>query len=138
MMNIDKLYKEYKLYIESNSQYNAKVVKDYNYNKSQFPIIDFSYDDSVETNNATVEGIEYYDREYFIITIYATDMGNISRNVITEELKQLTQKFIGRYIGMTRTMCKRVPNLDNQVLRTIIKYNCLKGNIYNNIIRRTL
>ena len=138
MMNIDKLYKEYKLYIESNSQYGAKVVKDYNYDKSQFPIIDFSYNDSVNTNNATVEGIEYYDREYFIITIYATDKGNVSRHVITEELKELTHKFIGRYIGMTRTMCKSVPNLDTQVLRTIMKYNCLRGNIYGNIIRRTL
>lgn len=138
MLDFNKLYKEYKLYIESNSQYNTKVVKHYNYDKSQFPIIDFSYDDSVNTYNATVEGIEYYDREYFIITIYAIDKGSVSKQVIVDELVALTHKFIGRYKGMTRTACKPIPNADTNVLRVVMKYNCLKGNIYNNIIRRTL
>lgn len=138
MINFNQLYKEYKLYVESNSQYNPKVVKHYNYDKSQFPIIDFSYDDSVNTNNATVDGIEYYDREYFIITIYTTDTGSISKQVIADELIALTHKFLGRYKGMTRTMCKPIPNADRNVLRTIMKYDCLKGNIYNTIIRRTL
>lgn len=141
MLNFNKLFLEYKTYIESNSQYNAKVVRDYNYEKtekSKFPIIDISYNDSVNTSNSTVDGIEYYDREYFIITIYAIDKGTISKNVITDELKYLTQKFMGKYKGMERTSCKPVPNLDKTMVRTIMKYTCLKGNVYNNIIRRTL
>lgn len=138
MLNFNKEYLEYKTYIESNSQYNPKVVRHYNYDKSKFPIIDFSYDDSVNTYNATVEGIEYYDREYFIITIYTTDQNGVSKQVIADELKALTQKFLGRYKGMTRTTCKPIPNADKNVLRIVMKYDCLKGNIYNNIIRRTL
>lgn len=138
MINFNKLYLEYKTYIESNSQYSPKVVKNYNYEKSQFPIIDFSYDDSVNTDDATIGGIEYYDREYFIITIYTIDKGNVSRNVIADELKQLTHKFMGRYKGMTRTTCKPIPNMDTQVLRTLMKYECYVGNVYGNIIRRTL
>jgi len=138
MINFNKLFLEYKTYIESNSQYSPKVVKDNNYGKSQFPIIDFSYNDSVNTDNATIGGIEYYDREYFIITIYTIDNGEISRNVIADELKQLTQKFMGRYKGMTRTNCKPIPNMDTQVLRTLMKYECYVGNVYGNIIRRTL
>lgn len=138
MINFNKIYKEYKLYIESNSQYSPKVVNHYNNTNSQFPIIDFSYDDSVNTNNSTVDGIEYYDREYFIITIYAIDKGQISKQVIIDELVRLTQKFMGKYMGMGRTSCKQIPNLDKQVLRVIMKYNCLKGNIYNSIVRRTL
>lgn len=138
MLDFNKLFVEYKTYIETNSKYNTKVVRDYNYSTSHFPIIDFAYDDSVNTNNSTVEGIEQYDREYFIITIYTQDKGNVSRNVIKDELVYLTQKFIGRYKGMTRTSCKPIPNLDKSILRVVMKYNCLKGNIYSNIIRRTL
>lgn len=138
MINVNKMYLEYKAYIETNSQYDAKVVKDFNYNNSHFPVVDFSYDDSINTNQATIGGIEYYDREYFIITIYTTDKGSISRHVITEEIKKLTQKFMGEYMGMERKSCKSIPNIDKRVSRTLMTYRCYKGNIYNNIIRRTL
>lgn len=136
MIKFTNLYLEYKTYMESNSIYNVKVVKDYNYDTSYFPIIDFSYNDSVNTNDATIDGIEYYDSEYFIITIYAKDDGDISRNLITEELVSLTQKFLGRYKGMTRTACQPIPNMDRSVLRTLMKYQCQVGNVYGNIIRR--
>lgn len=136
MIKFTNLYLEYKNYIENNSSYSPKVVKNYNYDSSYFPIVDFSYDDSVNTDNATVDGIEYYDREYFIITLYVQDSGNISRNIITEELVDLTQKFLGKYKGMTRTSCKPIPNMDRSILRTSIKYECYVGNVYGNIIRR--
>lgn len=136
MIKFSDLYLQYKTYIESNSKYKPKVVKDYNYDGAYFPIVDFVYDDSVETNDSTLDRIEYYDREYFIITFYVKDDGDISRNVITEELKELTQKFLGRYKGMKRTACKPIPNLDTEVLRTLVKYQCQVGNIYGNIIRR--
>lgn len=136
MIKFTPLYLEYKTYIEKNSQYNPKVVKNYNYDTQTFPIVDFSYDDSVNTDNATHGGIEYYDREYFIITLYVKDSGQTSRNIITEELLELTQKFMGRYKGMTRTSCKPIPNMDTSVLRTLIKYECLVGNVYGNIVRR--
>ena len=138
MIKFTNLYLEYKNYIESNSKYSPKVVKDYNYDNQYFPIVDFSYDDSVNTNNTTVDGIEYYDREYFIITLYVKDSGTISRNIITEELKELTQKFLGRYKGMERTSCKEIPNMDTKVLRTLMKYECYSNNVRGNIIRRTL
>ena len=136
MIKFSKLYLEYKTYIESNSKYNPKVVKDFNNDSTNFPIVDFRYDDSYETNDSTVERIEYYDKEFFIITLYVKDDGEISRNIITEELVELTQKFLGRYKGMLRTACKPIPNLDTSVLRTLIKYQCQVGNIYGNIIRR--
>ena len=136
MIKFSNLYLEYKYYIESNSKYNPKVVKDFNYDSTDFPIVDFSYDDSINTNDSTVDKIEYYDSEYFIVTLYVKDDGEISRNIITEELVELTQKFLGRYKGMFRTSCKPIPNLATSVLRTLIKYQCQVGNIYGNIIRR--
>jgi hypothetical protein len=136
MIKFTKLYLEYKTYIESNSKYNPKVVKDFNYDNSYFPIIDFSYNDTVESTDSTLDRIEYYDNEYFIVTLYVKDDGEISRNIITEELIELTQKFLGRYKGMKRTTCKPIPNLDTSVLRTLMKYQCQVGNVYGNIIRR--
>lgn len=136
MIKFSKLFLEYKTYIESNSLYSPKVVKDFNYDNSYFPIIDFSYDNTINTNDATIDGIEYYDNEYFIITIYAKDNNNISKNIITEELVELTQKFLGKYKGMTRTLCRPIPNMDTNVLRTLINYQCQVGNVYGNIVRR--
>lgn len=136
MIKFTPLYLEYKKYIEENSKYKPKVVKDYNYDASYFPIVDFTYDDSVNTTNATIDGIEYYDREYFMITLYVKDSGNISRNIITEELVELTQKFLGKYKGMTRTTRKALPNMDTSVSRTLIKYECFVGSVYGNIVRR--
>lgn len=136
MIKFSNLYLEYKTYIESNSKYGTKVVKDYNYDSSYFPIVDFAHEDSFETDDSTVDRIEYYDSEYFTVTLHVKDDGEISRNIITEELIELTQKFLGRYKNMKRTTCKPIPNLDTSVLRTLIRYQCQVGNVYGNIIRR--
>lgn len=136
MFNFTKLYLEYKQYIEENSKYGAKVVKDLSETSTYFPIIDFKHQDDINTGDATHGGIEYYDREYFVINIYTQDKGNISRNVISQELKELTHKFLGRYKGMERTSCQPMPNIDASIERVIMKYQCQYGNIYGNIIRR--
>lgn len=136
MKKFSNLFLEYKNYIKSNSKYNPEVVKDFNYDNSYFPIIDFNNSNSINSNDATIDGIEYYDNEYFRIIIYAKDIGEISKNIITEELVELTQKFLGRYKGMRRTECQPIPNMDTNVLRTLIEYQCQIGNIYGNIVRR--
>lgn len=136
MLKFTDLYLQYKTYIEGNSQYGAKVVKDYTFTSTHFPIVDFKHENSTDSNDSTVDRIEYYDNEYFNVTIYAQDDGDISRNVITEELIELTQKFLGRYKNMKRISCKPIPNLDTTVLRTLIRYQCQYGNVYGNIIRR--
>lgn len=136
MLKFSKLYLEYKSYIESKSQYSPKVVKDFTFNSTYFPIIDFQHQNSMNTNDCTVDGIESYDDETFVVTIYAQDDNGISRNIITEELIELTQQFLGRYKNMRRTACRPIPNLETNVLRTMMKYECRYGNIYGNIIRR--
>ena len=121
MMNFNELYLEYKQFIEENSQYQPRVVKDFTYKSTYFPIVDFKFDDSVETRNRTLDQIEYYDNEDFTITFYAQDRGDLSRNVILDELTELTQS---------------IPNLDTDVGRKIMKYKCRWGNVYGNIWRR--
>lgn len=136
MMNFNDLFLEYKKFIEENSQYNPKVVKDFTYKSTYFPIIDFKQDDSTNSYNRTLDQIEYYDDEYFQITIYAQDKGSISKNVIIDELKNLTHVFMGIHKNMKRTTCKPIPNLDTDVNRLLMKYQCKWDNIYGKIWRR--
>ena len=136
MIKFNELYLDFKNFIENNSQYGAKVVKNVTNKTTYFPIVAFTYVNSVNTNDATVDRIEYYDREYFEITIYAQDKGDISRNIISDELINLTQKYMGDYKNMYRTGCKPIFNIDESIARTIITYQCQVGNIYGNIIRR--
>lgn len=136
MIKFSKLYLEYKEFIESHSKYSVKVVKDMSNTSTDFPIIDFKYQDSQNTDDSTIDRIEYYDKEYFQITIYTQDNEDISKNLIAEELIELTQIFMGLMKNMKRTGCKPIPNLDTSVLRTLMTYQCQVGNVYGNIIRR--
>lgn len=136
MMNFNDIYLEYKEFIEGNSQYNPRVVKDFTYKSSTFPVVDFKHEDSYETRNRTLDRIEYYDNEDFTINIYAQDKGSLSRNVILDELTNLTQIFMGLHKNMRRSSCKNLPNLDTDVGRRIIKYKCRWNNVYGNIWRR--
>ena len=136
MMNFNDIYLEYKSFIEENSQYNPRVVKDFTYKSSTFPVVHFKHEDSYETRNRTLDQIEYYDNEDFTINIYAQDKGSLSRNVILDELTNLTQIFMGLHKNMRRSSCKNLPNLDTDVGRRIIKYKCRWNNVYGNIWRR--
>lgn len=136
MMNFNDLYLEYKQFIETNSEYEPKVVKDFTYKSTYFPIVEFKHEDSIGTNNRTLDQIEYYDDEEFSITIYAKDKGTLSRNVVIDELEQLTHIFMELHKNMRRSYSKNLPNLDTNVGRKIMKYKCRWGNIYGNIWRR--
>lgn len=136
MMDFNDLYLEYKQFIEEHSQYKPRVVKDFTYKSTYFPIVDFKHDDSYETRNRTLDQIEYYDNEDFSITFYAQDKGNLSRNVILDELTRLTHIFMGLHKNMRRTYCKSLPNLDTDVGRKIMKYKCRWNNVYGNLWRR--
>ena len=135
----EEIYARFKPYIESNSQYNAEVVK-YNTNTpSRFPLVSFVLDDTKNTDNCTNDKIEFYDSHYFIINIYTKDKNRngstIASQVINDELTKLTIQFFDQ-LNMKRTLCKYTPNIDTNVLRRIINYQCLIGNVRGNIIRR--
>jgi len=136
MINSDEIFLEYKKFIEENSIYSPKVVKNFTYKSTYFPILDFKHYDSSETNESTVDRIEYYDEEEFTIMIYAQDKGNVSRNVIINELKELTNTFMSLKMNMRRTTCRNLPNLDTDVGRLLMKYKCRWNNVYGKIWRR--
>ena len=136
MMNFDELYLEYKEFIEENSIYAPRVVKDFTFKSTYFPIVDVKHEDSIETRNRTLDQIEYYDNEEFSFTFYAQDKGDLSRNVVLNELTTLTQIFMGLHKNMRRSSFKNLPNLDKDIGRRKVNYKCRWGNVYGNIWRR--
>ena len=137
----DLIFKEFKKFIQENSQYNPIVVK-YNTNASpQFPLITCMLSNNIDTEHCTNDKIEYYEAFYFTIYIYTknkTQGANIvtASQVINEELSRLTMEFFGGKLNMKKTLNKPTPNLDTEILRKTIQYQCLIGNARGNIIRR--
>ena len=135
----EEIYARFKEYIESNSQYNAKVVKYNTHTSTYFPIVSFVLDDNKDTDNCTNDKIEFYEAHYYIINIYTKDKNinsvTIASQKINDELTKLTIQFFNQ-LNMKRTLCKYTPNIDTSILRRTINYQCLIGNARGNIIRR--
>ena len=137
----DEIFDRFKKYIQNNSQYGARVVK-YNTNTSSyFPLITCVLSDNKDTDEATVDKVEYYESFYFTIDIYTKDKtsGNqivTASQIINDELSKLTMNFFGQELNMKKTLNRPTPNLDTSILRKTIQYQCLIGNVRGNIIRR--
>lgn len=135
----EEIYARFKQYIESNSQYNARVVKNNTNTSTHFPIVSCVLDDNKDTDNCTNDKIEFYEAHYYIINIYTKDQNQsgekIASQVINNELTKLTIQFFDK-LNMKRTLCKYTPNIDTSVLRRTLNYQCLIGNVRGNIIRR--
>ena len=141
MKEYELIFDEYKKYLQSKSQYSPNVVKYNNNTVSKFPTVVCTLSNWVDTDNATVDRIEYYDQYYFTINIYTKDKTKGSSivtasQVINEELGELTIQFFERALNMKRTRYSPEPNLDTSVLRVVIQYQCMIGNTRKNIIRR--
>lgn len=135
------LFKEFKEYIDNNSQYNVKVVKHNTNTSTHFPVISFVLTNFINTNECTIDKIEYYDNFYFTIDIYSKNKvisgKTISAQVISEDLLKLVLKFFDKK-NMLRTSCRPTFNLDDSISRINVQYQCAIGNARGNIIRRWL
>lgn len=139
----EEIFARYKKFIESNSQYGARVVK-YNTNTSAyFPIVICRLANSIDTDYCTNYKIEYYEGQYYTIYVLTKDKtmtieGNstvVASEKINNEITKLTIQFFDK-LNMKRTQCRPLPNIDESVLRRVIQYQCLIGNARGNIIRR--
>lgn len=147
----EEILERFKEFIESNSKYNARVVKNNTNTSTYFPIVTCVLDDNRDTDYCTNDKIEFYEAHYFVINIYTKDKNvtvtkeqngeeiesieKVASQVINNELTKLTIQFFNQ-LNMKRTLCKPTPNLDTSVLRKTINYQCLIGNARGNIIRR--
>ena len=134
----DEIFKAYKNFMESKSQYEVRAVK-YNTNTSTyFPIITFELSNRVDTDIKTYQNIDNYEKYYFTINQYtkAKKVGGkmIAPQVIDKELEQLTIEFLHK-LNMKITADKPTMNLDTSIFKRTIQAQGEINGRYN-IIRR--
>ena len=132
------IFDAYKKYIETNSKYSARVVK-YNTNTSTyFPLITLVQSNNYDLDNNSNKNLDYFEAFYFTINIYTKDKKSgaktIAAQIIDKELETLTVQFFKK-LNMKRTLDTPTPNLDTEVFRRTIQYQCELSN-RGNIIRR--
>lgn len=136
----EEIFDRFKTFIENDSKYNARVVK-YNTNTSTyFPLIVCTLSDNQDTDFCTNDKIEYYESFYFTIDIYTKNINQANKIVaaqeITNYLSKMTMMFFGEKMNMKKTLNRPTPNIDKEIYRQTIQYQCLIGNVRGNIIRR--
>lgn len=129
------IYKDFKNYIQSNSDRNPKVYKISPQKPPQFPVVEFRMTTNrVDNGNSSIDKykLEYYSFVAFRITILTQNVGNIDKSIIANELSKLVNKYFMEY-GLLKTNQEDAPNADVTVLRRIIDYECKVGNKHYDI-----
>lgn len=133
------IFNKYYDYMKNNSKYSPDIVKFYSLSSTYFPTISFEDSNHTDTENRTIENIEYYDGYYFTINIYTKTKvingENVQDKVIDDELDYLTRQFLKK-LNIKVTLDKPTPNIDKSVLRRTIQCQCEIGNARGDIIRR--
>lgn len=135
----DEIFKELKDYLESQSIYQPRVVKNKTNKSADFPIVVCQLSNITDTDNCTIDKIECFKEMYLTNDVYTTNKvineEEISSQVINNELTNLIIKFF-EYKNMKMTLCRLTPNLDTNVLRRTIQHQGLISTSRKNIIRR--
>lgn len=135
----ENVYQAYKNYIKNNSNYGDIVVKHCNESSPRFPVISCELSNNTDTEKCTIDKREYYEAFYFTINIYTKDktINNqlIASKVINDELSNITIEFFNK-LNMRKTLNRPTPNLDTNITRKTIQYQCYVGNARIDIIRR--
>ena len=119
-----QIFDKLKTDIVSQSEYNPSVVKTAPSNLGKFPLVEV-----VESQNAlqyeTLDKTEQIDKLTYTINIYTQDSDKkVSKVIIAEELTAIVDEIMSNHFGMDRTNCQRIPNLDTNVYRMLLTYNC--------------
>ena len=133
------IFKELKEFVESNSQYNVRVVKNNTNTSSYFPIVVCQLSDIADTEFCTIDKVENHREMYLTNDVYTKDktVGNtkVASQLINDEITKLIIQYFEK-INMRMTMCSITPNLDKDILRRTIHHQGLASLTRNNIIRR--
>lgn len=127
----DAIFDRYKEYIINNSKYSPKIVKINNNTSTYFPIIVCMLSDTPD-NGYTQKHIDESTNYYFTIEIYAKNKKNVASQIIIDELRNLTNNFFGNKLNMKKTLDQSKPNIDTEIFRQVIYYQCSidnRGNI---------
>ena len=135
----NQIYEALKNFINDNQNYNTRVVKNYTSTSTKFPIISCQLSNLMDTDFCTVDMIERHEEMYLTIEVYTQNKiingEEIASQDINDELTELIMKFFSS-IRMKKTLCRIIPNADNNILRRTIQYQGLVSSARGNIIRR--
>lgn len=134
MDKYDVIFDYYKKFIIEKSIYEPRITKDNLKGSTYFPMIAFFQDDNTD-DVKTQKGIDRIENYYFTIDIYAknknVDGKTIASQVIAKELENLTLVFFDK-LNMKKTQNRPVMNIDTDIFRKTIKFQCQidnRGNI---------
>ena len=135
----EEIFQLEKEYVESNSQYNVRVVKNNTNTSSYFPIVVCQLSNITDTDFCSIDKVENHQELYIRNDVYTKDktMGNdkIASQIINDELTKLVVDFFSK-LNMRMTMCNLTPNLDKDILRRTIQHQGLVSLSNKNITRR--
>lgn len=135
----EQIFQLEKEYVESNSQYNVRVVKNNTNTSSYFPIVVCQLSNITDTDFCSIDKIENHQELYIRNDVYTKDktMGNerVASQLINDEITKLIIEFFNT-INMRMTMCNLTPNLDKSIIRRTIQHQGLISLSNKNITRR--
>lgn len=135
----DEIYKLEKEFIESNSKYNVRVVKNNTNTSSYFPIVVCQLSNVVDTDFCSIDKIENHKEMYLTNNVYTKDKTvngeKISSQLINDEITKLIIQFFEK-INMRMTLCRLTPNLDTNITRRTLQHQGLVSTTREKIIRR--
>lgn len=125
MITIEKtVLKEVKEYLEDNVDYDLVIVNKALREPKKFPYILLEeYENNYRSR--TVDGVESCSNLVYTVEIYSKDTANNTKENINCELEELVDKVLSKHFGMTRQSRQKLPNLDTDILRTALRYNCV-------------
>lgn len=135
----EEIFQLEKEYVESNSQYNVRVVKNNTNTSSYFPIAVVTRSDINDTDFCSLDKIENHQELYIRNDVYTKDKtigsNKIASQLINDEITKLIIEFFNK-LNMRMTGCRPTPNLDANITRTTILHQGLVSLSNKNITRR--
>lgn len=125
MITIEKLVlKEVKEYLKNNVDYDLVVVSKALREPKKFPyVLIEEYENNYRSR--TVDGVESCSNLVYTVEIYSKDTNNNTKENINCELEQMVDTVLSKRFGMTRQSRQKLPNLDTDILRTGMRYECV-------------
>lgn len=132
----NKLYKEYKKYINENSKFAPKIFKKTPQSLSYFPTI-LMKETVNATNTNTLNGQEFTDNLAYTVEIYTKDNvtgdTRYASEVVMRDLQYLTFEFF-KNMKFNRDICTNAEYIDQNVDRKIMVFSSKINNWNGRII----
>ena len=119
----NEIFKYARQYIKENSKYSPTILKDTPPDK-KFPLIIIKEINPLLQDETLKKGEQKFKIVYEI-EIFTMNNGNITKQTITKELKELLINVFFEYYGMNIKANKQIPNIDSNLDRWYLKFEAI-------------